>query len=83
MNACRRKEGDIGATCFNLDELPVKHWALEMAQRHVLVADASKFGKVRAACMGPLTSFDTLITDSRPDEEFIQYAQQNKISLVW
>ena len=72
-----------GATCFNLDELPVKHWALEMAQRHVLVADASKFGKVRAACMGPLTSFDTLITDSRPDEEFIQYAQQNKISLVW
>lgn len=72
-----------GATCFNLDELPVKHWALEMAQHHVLVADASKFGKVRSACMGPLTAFDALITDSRPDEEFVRYAQEKNIALQW
>jgi DeoR/GlpR family transcriptional regulator of sugar metabolism len=36
-----------GATCFNLEELPVKHWALSAAQYHVLVVDHSKFGKVR------------------------------------
>jgi DeoR family deoxyribose operon repressor len=41
-----------GATCFNLDELPVKHWAMSMAQQHVLVVDHSKFGKVRPARMG-------------------------------
>lgn len=38
-----------GATCFNLEELPVKHWAMSMAQKHVLVVDHSKFGKVRSA----------------------------------
>ena len=45
-----------GATCFNLEELPVKQWALNAAQQHVLVVDHSKFGKVRPARMGePLT----------------------------
>jgi DeoR/GlpR family transcriptional regulator of sugar metabolism len=43
-----------GATCFNLEELPVKHWALNAAQYHVLVVDHSKFGKVRPARMGDL-----------------------------
>lgn len=72
-----------GATCFNLDELPVKQWALEMAQRHVLVADNSKFDKVRAACMGPLTSFDTIVTDAQPQEKFIDWAKTAKVALIW
>ncbi|EPT7062458.1 DNA-binding transcriptional repressor DeoR [Cronobacter turicensis] len=72
-----------GATCFNLDELPVKHWALEMAQRHVIVADHSKFGQVRPACMGPLEAFDTIATDRMPDEAFIAWAQAANVSVMW
>lgn len=41
-----------GATCYNLEELPVKHWAMNNARYHVLVVDHSKFGKVRPARMG-------------------------------
>jgi DeoR family deoxyribose operon repressor len=47
-----------GATCFNLEELPVKQWALNAAQQHELVVDHSKFGKVRPARMGELSRFD-------------------------
>lgn len=72
-----------GATCFNLDELPVKHWALEMAQRHVIVADHSKFGQVRPACMGPLEAFDTIATDRMPDDAFIAWAQAANVSVMW
>ncbi|EQA5678289.1 DNA-binding transcriptional repressor DeoR, partial [Cronobacter sakazakii] len=72
-----------GATCFNLDELPVKHWALEMAQRHVIVADHSKFGQVRPACMGPLEAFDTITTDRMPDDAFIAWAQAANVSVMW
>lgn len=72
-----------GATCFNLDELPVKQWALEMAQRHVLVADSSKFGKVRPACMGPLEAFDTLVTDAKPEAKFIDWAKASGVTLLW
>lgn len=52
-----------GATCFNLDELPVKHWALRQARRKVLVVDSSKFGQVRPARIGALSAFDALISD--------------------
>lgn len=72
-----------GATCFNLDELPVKHWALTMAQQRMLVVDDSKFNQVRAACMGPLNAFDTIISNRRPAEAFIDYAAAENLNLVW
>lgn len=72
-----------GVTCFNLEELPVKHWALSMSQRGVLVVDSSKFGKVRPACMGPLSSFHTIISNEKPAAEFIDYAAAKKIKLQW
>ncbi|AIR06835.1 MULTISPECIES: DNA-binding transcriptional repressor DeoR [Cedecea] len=72
-----------GATCFNLDELPVKHWALSMAQRNILVVDDTKFGKVRAACMGPLTAFETIISNRPPAAEFIDFAAAENLTLKW
>lgn len=72
-----------GATCFNLEELPVKHWAMSMAQYHVLVVDHSKFGKVRPARMGELTRFDAVVSDCRPDDEFVDYAKAQRITLMY
>ncbi|WP_264783661.1 DNA-binding transcriptional repressor DeoR [Escherichia fergusonii] len=72
-----------GATCFNLEELPVKHWAMSMAQQHVLVVDHSKFGKVRPARMGDLKQFDVLASDCRPDDEIIEYAKAHNIRLLY
>lgn len=72
-----------GATCYNLEELPVKHWAMSMAQHHVLVVDHSKFGKVRPARMGEVKCFDTIISDSRPDEAFVEYAKAQRIKLIY
>ncbi|MBS0847913.1 DNA-binding transcriptional repressor DeoR [Citrobacter sp. JGM124] len=72
-----------GVTCFNLEELPVKQWALAMAQERVLVVDDSKFDQTRAACMGPLTAFDRVITNKRPAEAFVEYASAENLSLLW
>lgn len=74
---------DLGVTCFNLDELPVKQWALAMAQQRILVVDDSKFHQVRAACIAPLSAFDTVITNKRPAEAFIDYAAAENLNLVW
>ncbi len=63
-----------GATCFNLDELPVKH---------VLVVDHSKIGKVRPARMGELTRFDAIVSNCRPDEELVTYAKAQQIKLMY
>lgn len=72
-----------GATCFNLEELPVKQWAMSMAQYHVLVVDHSKFGKVRPARMGELTCFNSIISDCRPDDELVNYAKAHHIKLMY
>lgn len=72
-----------GATCYNLDELPVKHWALNNAQKHVLVVDHSKFGKVRPARMGELTRFDAIVSDRRPNDDLMALAQQQGIELLF
>lgn len=55
-----------GASCYNLNELPIKHLALQRARIKYLVADSSKFGKVLPARIAELGAFDTLISDSVP-----------------
>ena len=72
-----------GVSCFNLDELPVKHWAMSMAQQHVLVVDHSKFGKVRPARMGELAQFDVIASNCRPDDEMVAYAKERQIRLMY
>ncbi|WP_318370972.1 DNA-binding transcriptional repressor DeoR [Enterobacter sp.] len=74
---------ELGATCFNLEELPVKHWAMKHAQYHVLVVDHSKFGKVRPACMGILTAFDAIASDCRPDDKLVALARAKQITLLY
>lgn len=65
-----------GATCYNLNELQMKHHALQRAQRKVLLADSSKFGKVLPARIGELSLFDMLISDSAPPSELAQLLNQ-------
>ncbi|TKI04254.1 DNA-binding transcriptional repressor DeoR [Martelella alba] len=72
-----------GATCFNFDELTMKHRALALSQRAILVADGSKFDNIKPACIGALTLFDTLITDRSPQQKFHDYCQQNTITLLY
>lgn len=55
-----------GATCFNVNELPMKHRALQRARRKVLVMDSSKFGKVLPARVAGAEQFDMLISDQLP-----------------
>ena len=61
----------------------MKHWAMSMAQHHVLVADHSKFGKVRPARMGDLKHFDIVVSDCCPDDEFVSFAKAQRIKLMY
>ena len=66
-----------------VEELPVKQWALNAAQQHVLVVDHSKFGKVRPARMGELSRFDAIVSDCRPDDELVAYAKAQQVKLMY
>jgi DeoR family transcriptional regulator of aga operon len=51
-----------GVTNVNLPEAEVKTLAMRSAKRTVLVADASKLGRVDPAVIAPLDGFDLLVT---------------------
>lgn len=59
----------LGVTCANDYEVEMKKAALASSLTRILVADSSKFGRVRAAHFAELSDFDMVITDSGlPDE---------------
>jgi len=72
-----------GASCFNFEELDMKQSAISISQQRFLVADHSKFGKVKPARIGELSLFDTLITDSQPDSDFVAYCKRQHIALLY
>lgn len=72
---------DQGATCYNLNELAMKHHAMLRARQRILVADSSKFGKVLPARIGELHRFDLLVSDSAPDKALAEWLAQQPLPL--
>lgn len=70
-----------GATCYNINELEMKHRAMLRARKRILVADSSKYGKVLPARIGELDRFDLLVSDSAPDSALSSWLTQHDIPL--
>ncbi|PJG85995.1 DNA-binding transcriptional repressor DeoR [Conservatibacter flavescens] len=51
-----------GVTCFNFDEVKIKHQAMAKAKQTILVFDQSKINKVQKAYIGELDEFDVVIS---------------------
>ncbi|MBX3195482.1 MAG: DeoR/GlpR transcriptional regulator [Microbacteriaceae bacterium] len=63
---CTGVDARHGATNVNLPEAEIKSLVLRSAQRAVLVADASKLGRVDPAVIAPPDRFDALVTAGDP-----------------
>lgn len=61
---------ELGITCSNHYEDSVKHAILSSSQEQILLADSSKFGKVRSTYFADLEEFDSVITDTDLGEEY-------------
>ncbi|NLS43313.1 hypothetical protein EXD76_02805 [BEV proteobacterium] len=64
-------------------QLDIKHRALALSQRTILVADSSKFGRIQPAAIVALTQFDTLVTDCAPQGIYQDFALDNGIMLIY
>lgn len=56
-------DGRRGATCEHFHEAQVKQRVIDVARENFLVADRSKFGRLRRAFFAPLDRFDAIITE--------------------
>ncbi len=55
---------EAGLTEYNLDDTRVKRAAIEIARRIIVVADATKLGRVAFARICPLAQVDVLVSDA-------------------
>lgn len=61
-----------GVTNVNLPEAEIKSLVLRSAERAVILADASKLGRVDLALIAPVADFDELITAGEPAEGVLE-----------
>lgn len=59
---CNGVDAVNGVTNVNLPEAEVKRQVLRYSHRHILIADTSKLGQTELGFVGPLTSFEALVT---------------------
>lgn len=71
-----------GVSCFNFDELLMKHQAMEKSEQKILVVDSSKFEQVRPAAIASLDAFNILVTDVQPSQKYIDFCYQSDIRLL-
>jgi DeoR/GlpR family transcriptional regulator of sugar metabolism len=71
-----------GLTEYNLDDAMVKQAALVTGRRVVVLADATKIGRVAFVSVCPLTSVDLLITDASPDGPTIRSIKELGVEVL-
>ncbi|MBN2051555.1 MAG: DeoR/GlpR transcriptional regulator [Spirochaetales bacterium] len=73
---------DLGVTCSNLFEVPLKQVALESSLKSVLVADSSKFGRINSVFFAEASDFDIIVTDNELPEEIEQEFTERDIHIT-
>jgi DeoR/GlpR family transcriptional regulator of sugar metabolism len=71
-----------GLTNDYLPEVMTDRTIIEMAQKLILVADHTKFGKVGSAYVAPISQVTTLVTDSLTDPDILQSMKDLGIQVI-
>jgi len=71
-----------GLTEFNMEDSEVKKVMLRSAKEIIVLADASKFGQVAFASIGPLKLASRIVTDRSLDPAILAQLQAEKIEVI-
>jgi DeoR/GlpR family transcriptional regulator of sugar metabolism len=71
-----------GLTEYNPDDARVKRAAIAAARRVIVLADASKLGRVAFSTVAPLSVVDVLVTDAPADHHVTQEIAAAGVSIV-
>ena len=71
----------LGITCINQYEVETKKSSLNHSNIKILLADSSKFGKVRNGYFAELSDMDIIISDTNLSTEWIEIIKKHNIEL--
>lgn len=72
----------LGLTCSNEYEVKTKEAAMNSSLERILLADSSKFGRVRPGYFAKIDELDMIISDKDLSQEWKDYIRMKKISLI-
>lgn len=79
--ACTGISAKAGICNASTDEYNIKKAALKKSQKHYLLADSSKFGKVSLMTYGDVEQFDYILTEQMPEEDFCSYCREHDCTI--
>lgn len=75
-------DAQYGLSEYNWDDALVKQAMIRSAKQVILVADASKFGKVAFAYVAGFAAIHTLVTDQPPPDDILQKLQEAHVQVL-
>ncbi|MDR0363038.1 MAG: DeoR/GlpR family DNA-binding transcription regulator [Planctomycetota bacterium] len=73
---------ELGVTCDNHYESPVKRAIIESSRQRILLADSSKFGLVRSAYFADMSEFNVVVTDSGLPGDFVRLFKELNVEAM-
>jgi DeoR/GlpR family transcriptional regulator of sugar metabolism len=71
-----------GLSEYNLDDADVKRSAVASGRRIILLADASKIGRVAFVTFAPISVVDLLVTNASPDNPMIRRLKDRDVEVL-
>lgn len=81
--SCKGLDLEKGVTDTNESEAEVKKCMIRQAKEVALLVDHTKFGRTAFAHLLDFEDIDYLVTDERPDDEWIQLCREKNIQLIY
>lgn len=72
-----------GVTESNSFDADVKRAMIEQASKIIVVADHDKFDQIALMNLLPLEKVDYLVTDRKPNDEWLDFARDHQIELIY
>jgi DeoR/GlpR family transcriptional regulator of sugar metabolism len=81
--SCKGLDIEKGCTESSESEAEIKAALMRSAKRKILAVDNSKFGKVSFAKVCDIAKFDTVVTDKKPSQEWIDALESANCELLY
>ena len=81
--SCKGLDMLLGVTDSNENYCLIKQAMIASADRRILALDSEKFDKKSFVRICGVSEVDMVVTDSEPDEKWIDYCEKNDIELIY
>lgn len=74
---------DRGFMDYEEDEARIRQALIKSTRNKVMIADSSKFGKSANICSATFDVVDRVVTDRKPDPEFMKRFKQDELDVIY